>query len=167
MDEPDTDSDLPLPQRAIRQVAISPVGMWATSRWLYRIDKVVHRRTDGRHTLTSFMTGMPIAMVTTTGARSGQRRVSPLIALPTDDGVAVVGSNYGGDHHPGWVHNLWADPHGSLTVDDETWNFEAVEVEDDRRAEIWDAFARAWPGYARYEERAAPRRIAVFDLQRR
>ncbi len=156
----------PIPVRLVRRLAASPPGLWATRHHLHRFDLAIHGRTDGRHTLTSLISGLPVAMVRTTGARSGQPRRSPLIVLPTQEGVAVVGSNYGRPKHPGWVHNLRSDPHGSLTVDQESWDFEAVEVEGDRRTAIWNQFVRAWPGYAGYEDRAAPRRIAVFDLRR-
>lgn len=152
--------------RIVRRLAITPPGRWITRHHLHRLDIAMHRRTGGRHTLTSMVTGLPIAMVTSTGARSGQQRRSPLIGLPTEDGVAVIGSNYGGAHHPGWVHNLRADPRGSVTIEDESWDFVAVEVEGGRRAAIWHRAVDVWPGYALYEDLAAPRHIPVFDLTR-
>lgn len=159
--------DAPLLRRGVLKVASTSWGSRVAAANLHVADRAVHRLSGGRHTVTSMITGLPIAMVTTTGARSGQARTVPLIALPTDGGMAVVGSNHGGPSHPGWVHNLRADPHGSITLTDDTaWDFLADEVEGARRAQIWNEHARVYPGYTGYEYRASPRHIAVFDLHR-
>lgn len=77
----------------------------------------------------------------------------------------VIGSNYGQAHDPGWVLNLRADPHGTVTVDGDSWPFRAVEADHPRRERIWALALQTYPGYARYEQRAAPRRISVFVLE--
>lgn len=160
--------DAPLLRRAVLKVASTSWGSRVAAANLHIADRAMYRLTSGRHTVTSMITGLPIAMVTATGARSGQARTVPLIALPTDNGMAVVGSNYGGPSHPGWVHNLRADPHGSITLtDDLSWDFLAREVEGAPRSLIWNEYVRVHPGYTEYEQRASPRHIAVFDLERR
>lgn len=152
-------------QRAIRRLAMLAPVSWAMRLLLHRADQVVYRMTDGAQTAAGILSGVPVAMVTTTGARSGRPRTVPLVVLPTDRGVAVVGSNYGRPHDPGWVHNLRAHPRGHVSFES-GWDFAAIEVDGARRSELWDGFVTAWRGYAAYERRAAPRRIALFELVR-
>jgi deazaflavin-dependent oxidoreductase (nitroreductase family) len=56
-----------------------------------------------------------------------------VLALPVDEGLAVIASNYGQEHNPGWYYNLRANPEGEVDVDGERWAFRAVEVDDERR----------------------------------
>ena len=104
-------------------------------------------------------------MVTTTGARSGQPRTVPLLAMRTADGMAIIGSWYLNAKHPAWRHNLRANPDGEVDVEGDRWAFRAVEVEDERRERIWNEALRTYPGFTAYAKRAAPRRISVFVLE--
>jgi deazaflavin-dependent oxidoreductase (nitroreductase family) len=151
-------------QRFLRRFASSGPGSWFFARVLHHIDRPVYRLTRGSHTLASLVTGLPVVMLTTTGARSGQSRTVPVLGLPTEDGLAVIASNYGQERHPAWYHNLRADPTGEVTVDGVSRRFHAVLAEGDQRARIWQRGLEIYPGWTRYEERAAHRRIAVFLL---
>ena len=113
---------------------------------LHRIDRPVYRLTRGRHTFASLVSGLPVVMLTTTGARSGQRRSVPVLGLPTDDGLAVIASNYGQRRHPAWYHNLRANPEGEVTVEGATRRFRAREAEGERRDRIWRAALEVYPG---------------------
>lgn len=152
-------------QRALRRFAASGPGAWLFARVLYRIDRPIYRLTRGRHTLASLLSGIPVVMITTTGARSGQPRTVPVLGLPTADGFAVIASNFGQRRHPGWYFNLRANPEGSLAVDGRSSRFRAVEVEGDRRRELWEEGLRVYPGWSQYERRASHRQIAVFVLE--
>jgi deazaflavin-dependent oxidoreductase (nitroreductase family) len=153
-------------QRALRRLGASRPGSWLSARTLHRIERPVYRLTRGRHTFVSLATGLPVAVLATTGARTGAVRRVPVLALPTPDGLAVIASNYGQSHHPAWYHNLRAHPEGHVTVDGATWPFRAVEAEGERRERIWQQGLRVYPGWSQYERRAAHRRIAVFVLER-
>ena len=152
-------------QRALRRFAASGPGSWLFSRVLDRLDRLTFRATKGRHLMSSMLSALPVAMVTTTGARSGQPRTAPLLALPTEDGLAIIGSNYGKPKHPAWRHNLRANPEGEVDVEGRRWVYRAVEVEEERRERIWQEALRTYPGFAGYARRAAPRRISVFVLE--
>ena len=152
-------------QRGIRRFAASGPGSWLFSRTLDHLDRLMFRVTKGRHMATTLLSALPVAMVTTTGARSGKPRTVPLVAMPTDDGLAIVGSWYGNAKHPAWRHNLRANPDGEVEVEGERWAFRAVEVEDERRERIWQEGLRTYPGFDGYAKRAAPRRISVFILE--
>lgn len=104
--EPLTFEDANALQRALRRLAASGPGAWLFARVLYRIDRPVYRITRGRHTFASFLSGIPVVMITTTGARSGRPRTVPVLGLPTPDGLAVIASNKiwteGLRVYPGW-----------------------------------------------------------------
>ena len=153
------------PQRAVRRFAASGPGSWLFARMLDRLDRLTFRVTKGRHLASSLLSALPVAMVTTIGARSGQARTVPLLAMPTDDGLAVIGSNYGKPKHPAWRHNLRANPAGEVDVEGAPLGVPAVEVEDERRERIWQEALRTYPGFATYASARAPRRISVFVLE--
>jgi deazaflavin-dependent oxidoreductase (nitroreductase family) len=152
-------------QRALRRFAASGPGSWLFVRIAHRLDKWLFRRSKGRFMLSSVISGMPVAMLTTTGARSGKQRTVPVLGLPSTEGLAVIASNYGGSNHPAWCHNLLANPEGEVQIDGERRRFRAVEVDGDRRQRIWDQALTVYPGFAQYEKRASHRRIHVFVLE--
>ena len=154
-------------QRALRRVGASGPGSWLLARTLHHVDRPVHRLTRGRHTFASLLTGLPVILLTTTGARSGRRRSVPVLGLPTPDGLAVIASNYGQPNHPAWYHNLRANPEGELKVDGATRPFRAREAAGEQRDRIWREALTAYPGFAQYARRASERRIAVFVLDLR
>jgi deazaflavin-dependent oxidoreductase (nitroreductase family) len=153
------------PQRMLRRFAASGPGSWLFSRILDPLDRLTFRVTKGRHLFSSMLSALPVAMVTTIGARSGRSRTVPLLGMLTDDGLVVIGSNYGRPKHPAWRHNLRANPEGEVDVDGQRWAFRAVEIEDERRERIWQQALRTYPGFSAYASRAAPRRISVFVLE--
>ncbi len=152
-------------QKVLRRLAAGGPGSWLFARVLHRIDRPVHQMTRGRYTLASLLSGIPVVMLTTKGARSGQRRTVPVLGLPTGADVAIIASNFGQRRHPAWYHNLRADPHAEVVVDGQRRQVRAVEVEGERRAEIWREGLRVYPGFAQYERRAEHRHISVFVLE--
>ena len=56
--------------------------------------------------------GAPMVLLTTTGAKSGQKRVNPLAALVQGDTLYVVASKAGAPTNPDWYHNLLANARG-------------------------------------------------------
>lgn len=152
-------------QKALRRLGGSGPGSWLFARVLHRIDRPVYRLTGGRHTFASLVSGIPVVMLTTTGARSGQSRIVPVLGLPTPDGLAVIASNFGQHRHPAWYHNLLANPEGAVAIDGQSRRFRAVEAEGERRQRIWSEGLRVYPGWSQYERRAVNRRIAVFVLE--
>ena len=135
-------------QKGLRRVAASGPGSWLFARALHRIDRPVYRLTRGRHTLASLLSGIPVVLLTTTGARSGRPRTVPVLGLPTADGLAVIASNFGQRRQPGWYYNLRANPEGSVAVNGRSHRFRAVEAEGDRRGRIWEEGLRVYPGWS-------------------
>src|SRR5437588_6610141 len=77
-------------QKALRRFGASGPGSWLFARVLHRIDRPVFRLTRGRHTLASLLSGLPVVMLTSRGARSGRPRTVPVLGLPTQGGSAIV-----------------------------------------------------------------------------
>jgi deazaflavin-dependent oxidoreductase (nitroreductase family) len=151
-------------QRAMRRFGASAPGSWLFVRVMHRIDRPVYRLTRGRHTLASLISGLPVVILTTTGARSGQERSVPVLGLPTPDGLVVIASNFGQVNNPAWYYNLRANPEGRVEVDGDVRPFRAVEAEGEQRRRIWQIGLEIYPGWATYERRASHRKIAVFVL---
>jgi deazaflavin-dependent oxidoreductase (nitroreductase family) len=151
-------------RRFIRRFAASGPGSWLFARVLHHIDRPIHRITRGRHTLASLLSGLPVVMLTTTGARSGVARTVPVLGLPTPDGLVVIASNYGQRRHPGWYYNLLANPTGEVMLHGSTRAFHARVAEGETRARIWQEGLRIYPGWSQYERRASHREIAIFVL---
>lgn len=156
-------------QKGLRRFAASGPGSWVFSRTLHHVDKPVFRATGGRHTFASLVAGLPVVMLTTTGAKSGQPRTVPLLGIPVDDGgVAVIASNFGQHRHPAWLVNLRAHPEAEMALPGGApARVRAVEVDGERRAQIWAHGLRVYPGFGTYEQRAAHRDIAVVVLEPR
>jgi deazaflavin-dependent oxidoreductase (nitroreductase family) len=152
-------------QKLVRRFAAGGLGSWLFARVAPHLDRPVHRVTRGRHTMGSILSGLPVVMLTTTGARSGQRRTVPVLGIPFGDGVAVIASNWGRRQHPAWYYNLRAHPEAQVAVEGARRSVRAVEAEGERRREIWQEGLRVYPGFAQYERRASHRHISVFVLE--
>jgi deazaflavin-dependent oxidoreductase (nitroreductase family) len=152
-------------QRAMQRLASSRPGAWCFSKTLHLVDRPQFRLTKGRVTVPGIVAGLPVVMVTTTGRRSGEPRTSPLLAIPTDDDLAIIGSNFGQSNTPGWVHNLEADPRATVSYREREVPVVARRAADDEADETFTSAATVYPGYARYRERAAHREFRVFVLQ--
>jgi deazaflavin-dependent oxidoreductase (nitroreductase family) len=150
--------------RFIRRIAATRPGAWFFARTLDHIDRPVYRWSGGRTTLAAMLSGLPVVMLTTSGARSGRRTTSPVLGFEEGDVVIVIGSNYGQAHHPAWVHNLRADPRAQLEIRGVAREVTAEEAAGPERERYLDVASAVYPGYRAYVKRAAPRRIAVIRL---
>ena len=152
-------------QRLTQKVAASRPGAWTAQRVLYPLDKVVFRSTKGRATVASLTAGLPVIMLTTTGAKSGEQRTMPLVGTPYGDDIAIIGSNYGQERTPGWVYNLEADPGAVVTYRDIAVDVVARRLDDAEADRVFAAAAKTYAGYGHYRERADHRKIKVFALE--
>ena len=105
-------------------------------------------------------------VLTTTGARTGTARPVTLYAWEDGDELVIVGSQGGAPQHPGWVYNLRANRHATITRRKLTHDVTAREVTDDpERSRLWDMVVERFPLYATYQRRTE-RRIPLFALKR-
>lgn len=101
-------------QRPAVAFASTRAGSWLI-RTLTPLDRRLLLRSRGRLTVLGPV-GAPVLLLTTTGARSGLPRTTPLLFARDGDRVVVVGSNFGQGHHPAWTGNLLKDPHAVVTI---------------------------------------------------
>ncbi|HYB24700.1 MAG TPA: nitroreductase/quinone reductase family protein, partial [Solirubrobacteraceae bacterium] len=77
--------------------------------------------------------GAPLLLLTSTGAKSGQRRTTPVVYLPDDDRMVIFASKAGAPTHPAWYHNLLANPSATVEVGTETVTVRARVAEGEER----------------------------------
>ncbi|MDL5155599.1 nitroreductase family deazaflavin-dependent oxidoreductase [Actinomycetospora termitidis] len=151
-------------RRAIRTATTSRPLAWLSARVLHRIDGVVVRATNGRSTFSGWVSGLPVVLLTTTGARTGLARTTPVLGIPDGAALIVLAANFGKTTHPAWYHNVRATPEVDVAVDGRSRRYHAVELTGDDR-DHW--FARAVelnPGWLRYRTWAGERAIPVVQL---
>lgn len=108
--------------------------------------------------------GAPVLLLHTTGARSGQERVNPMVYQDLGDAIAVFASKAGAPTHPDWYHNLVAHPEVTAEVGAETRSFVARVAAGEERERIWSTQKERMPGFAEYEVKAQGREIPVVIL---
>ncbi|MFC9927132.1 nitroreductase family deazaflavin-dependent oxidoreductase [Streptomyces sp. NPDC127190] len=128
------------------------------------LDRAVHRLTRGRVLLSAQL--LPGVILTSTGARSGQPRRTPLACMPEGRGWLLVGSNFGRTDHPAWTHNLLAHPDAVVNWRGRDIPVTATLLTGEERAAAWKTLLSFWPPYATYQARVR-REIRVFRLTRR
>jgi len=109
--------------------------------------------------------GAPLLILHTTGAKTGQERLAPIMYQAVGDDVAVFASKAGAPTHPDWYHNLLADPRATVEVGGETYEVKARVADGDERERIWTTQKERYPGFAGYEQ-ATTREIPVIVLER-
>jgi deazaflavin-dependent oxidoreductase (nitroreductase family) len=107
----------------------------------------------------------PLLVLTTTGARSGQPRTTPLIYTTDGDRLVVIASKGGEPTNPDWYHNLLAHPEATVEVGGERFPVRATFAEGAERRRLFDQQAAQMPFFAEYE-RTTPREIPVVVLTR-
>ncbi|MGN6677341.1 MAG: nitroreductase family deazaflavin-dependent oxidoreductase [Streptosporangiaceae bacterium] len=108
--------------------------------------------------------GAPLLLLHTTGAKSGQERVNPVMYRADGNALVVFASKAGADTNPDWFHNLRANPLVRVEVGTDTRDVLARIADQDERARLWAAQKNDWPGFADYEKRTG-RQIPVVILE--
>ena len=156
--------DAGLFKRIVRRTAGTRPMAWLYERIQTPIDRFVYRVTRGKTTLSEWLSGLPVVMLTTRGAKTGQQRTQPVLALPDGDGFVLIASNFGRAHNPAWYHNLRAHPRAATEIDGVTRVVEAHELHGTERDQLFQWCAEKYPPFLRYRAWAGARRIPVFRL---
>jgi deazaflavin-dependent oxidoreductase (nitroreductase family) len=109
--------------------------------------------------------GADLLLLTTTGAKSGQPRVSPLAYQRVDGKMLIIGSYRGADVDPAWVHNLRANPQAHVEVGRDSYDVVTRELPPEERDQAWDEIVAAAPGFGEYQSNTS-RVIPLFELTR-
>ena len=111
---------------------------------------LVYRRGGGEGLGSTFQK-IPVALLTTTGRKSGQPRVSPLYFLRDGDTVVMAASKRGSDKNPMWYLNLKANPKVSVQINKEVLDLTARDATDEERAKYWPRLVEMYPTYDDYQ----------------
>ena len=127
-------------------------GEYGPSTWEWVADQAAeYEASNGQQANTLRDTGLPIIVMTTVGHKTGLVRKVPLMKVEHEGIYAIVASKGGAVNHPGWYHNLLADP--TVLIQDGPEPFETTVrlANGGERAELWDRSVAAFSPYAEYQ----------------
>jgi deazaflavin-dependent oxidoreductase (nitroreductase family) len=159
--------EVPVPnavQRAMWKVTSSKPGAWMFARISHHLDLFLLKMSGGRWTAARVLTGIPVITLVTTGARSGQRRSTPLLGVPIGDNLAIIGTRFGQHGTPGWYFNLRKQPAAEVVCNNRTVAALAREAEGSEWEEAWAGARRLYSGYEIYARRITDRNIHIMVL---
>ena len=113
-----------------------------------RLDKALLRGSRGW-----LNTGLQtVVLLRTTGAKSGIEREIATLCMPVGRDLALVGSNWGQERDPAWVHNLRANPAAHITYRGFSGTMIGRELKGRERSDMWQHLVHYNPQYGVYQE---------------
>lgn len=109
--------------------------------------------------------GRNMLLLTTKGAKSGIVRTTPLVYSRDGDRLVIIASKGGAPSHPGWYHNLKANPEVTVEVGTETFTVRAAEATGVERDRLYQQQAAEMPAFNEYQQKTT-RKIPVMVLER-
>lgn len=109
--------------------------------------------------------GVPLLLLTTTGAKTGRSYTNPMMYLRDGDRLIVFASKSGAPTNPDWFHNLVAHPNAVAEVGKERFPVRATVLEGEERDRLFDQQASRYPGFREYQQKTT-RKIPVIALER-
>jgi deazaflavin-dependent oxidoreductase (nitroreductase family) len=132
-------------------------------------DKIITEFRGNNGVVGGPFAGAHLLLLSTTGAKSGETRTSPMMYFSDGDNRIVVASKAGAPTHPGWYHNLLANPRvrveASVAGGIEEYDAVAEPLPEDERAERYAAIGATNRGFAEYQEKTE-RKIPLVRLTR-
>jgi deazaflavin-dependent oxidoreductase (nitroreductase family) len=130
-------------------------AMSAVNTWIFRA--------SGGRLGSRFLRGAPVLLLTTTGAKSGARRTTPLIYLADGARVVLVASKGGMRHSPAWYHNLITKPECEVQIGAGTTRMTARRATPEEKVALWPKLVAIYRDYDDYQARTS-RDIPVLIL---
>jgi F420H(2)-dependent quinone reductase len=151
----------------LEPLAKSRAGGWFFINVANPIDKRLLPLTRGRFSVAAIGSRVPVGMLTTTGAKSGQERRTPLTYLPDGDNVVLIASKGGSPKHPAWYHNLSANPEVRFLGKKGEHTYRAHDAKGRERDRLWAEVNDLYAGYETYQGRTGGREIPIVVLEPR
>ena len=152
-------------RRALRRLVTTRPVAWCAVRFLPSLDRRVYRLTRGRQTLSAWVTGLPVVVLITRGAKSGLRRETRVLGVPDGDALVVIAANFGETTNPSWYHNIRATPDVAVVLDGVERDYRAREVRGVERDRLFERAVAMNPGWVQFRLRAGERAIPVIRLE--
>jgi deazaflavin-dependent oxidoreductase (nitroreductase family) len=109
--------------------------------------------------------GAPLILLTTTGAKSGQPRIAPLVYTTDGDRIVIIASKGGAPTHPDWYHNIVANPDVTVELGTEKFPARAEIAAEPERTRLFNAQADIMPNFYEYQQNT-DRTIPVITINR-
>ncbi len=132
----------------------------STQKWV-RDQVELYESSGGTRGTTLRDRGLPVVIVTSLGARSGNIRKTPLMRVEHDGRYLLVASQGGAPKHPTWYFNLKGHPVIELQDGPAKQEMTVRELSGEEKATWWERAVAAFPDYADYQRRT-DREIPVF-----
>jgi F420H(2)-dependent quinone reductase len=110
------------------------------------------------------LNGLPVVILTTTGAKSGSIRKNPVMRVEKDGVYAAIASYAGNPRNPQWYYNLVAHPEAAVQDGPTVRRVRARELAGTEKQAWWDIADALNPAYARYRS-SAGRDIPILALE--
>jgi deazaflavin-dependent oxidoreductase (nitroreductase family) len=110
--------------------------------------------------------GRTLLLLHTTGAKSGETRVNPLVTIPDGERYVIVASKSGSPTNPDWYYNLSANPEVTVEVGSETFQAVAQVTAEPERTRLYEKMESVNPGFTEYKSKTS-RSIPVITLTRK
>ncbi len=151
----------------LQRVARNPTAY----RWLVlrgrpiagQLEALLRFATNGRFGVLD-LTGLPNVQVTTSGRKTGLARTATVQYVPLEEGLIVVGSNWGRDRHPSWSANLKATERVTVRERGHRFTAKVRLLTGEERDRAWTTVLAHWPNYQIAQDRAGARRFRLFLL---
>ena len=131
-------------------------------RFITSLQAFIYKTTKGN--IWSTIKNCNICVVHMRGAKTGKKRVVPLMHVPYEQGVILVASLGGADVNPTWYWNLKKNPKIEVFVGSEKLNLRAKQVEDHVKSDLWPLICSCYPDFENYQK-STKRNIPVFNCQ--
>ncbi|MCJ0902890.1 nitroreductase family deazaflavin-dependent oxidoreductase [Rhodococcus sp. ARC_M6] len=125
-------------------------------KWMSKANVAMYRATGGKLGSTwrvgsALRRGLPICLLTTTGRKSGEERISPLLFLEDSDNVILVASQGGLPKNPMWYLNIKADPVVTVQIKSRTRSMKARVATDEERTQLWPKLTAMYADFDNYQ----------------
>lgn len=147
---------------SVRKLGATRAGVWVIKHIVSPLDRFVYRLSGGRRTI-SRGAGSEVALLTTTGRKSGQPRITPVFHLCDGERVILCNVNPGFEKTNPWVLNLRANPIATVQAGGESRRFLARAASDVEVARYWPQLIALWPAYQVHFERSGERSIFILE----
>ena len=127
--------------------------------------KVIEEFRANAGQVTGRFADAPLLLLTTTGAKSGEQRTTPLVHTTDGDDIVIIASYAGNPKHPAWFLNIRANPEVTVELPDETFTTNVVITEGEERRRLFDQQAAQMPNFAEYQAKTT-REIPVVVIPR-
>ena len=128
-------------------------------------EKIVTEFRENEGKVGGYFAGRPLLLLTTTGSKSGEEYISPVMYDTDGDRLLVFASKGGAPTNPSWYYNLVANPEITVEVGTEEFKAKATVVTGEERDRLYERWAKKYPQFAEYQ-RKVERKIPVIALER-